>query len=89
MKLAIKETNRRRKKQMAYNKQHGITPQTITKHLVAEEIQDSVHDDVATLKQKVTQDDIATLELQMQVAAENLDFERAIKLRDQVAALRK
>lgn len=87
MKLAIKETNRRRKKQLAYNEKHGITPQTIRKRVVEEEAL-TVEEEEARALPEATLERIRALEEDMQAAAENLDFERAIELRDQVEVLR-
>jgi len=86
MKSAINETDRRRKKQIQYNKMHGITPQTIIK---------SIPEQVASLddlKHKSTHDlatDIIELDAQMKKYAEELDFERAIELRDEISQIRK
>ena len=84
MKNAVDETNRRRKKQMIYNKQQGITPQTIIK---------SVPEQVTSLddsKLKSTHDltaDIIDLEAQMKKYSDDLDFERAIECRDRIKRL--
>ncbi|QUC65106.1 excinuclease ABC subunit UvrB [Nitrosopumilus sp. K4] len=86
MKHAMDETKRRRKKQIQYNKEHGITPQTIIK---------SIPDQVTTLddsKLKSTHDltsDIIELEAQMKKYSEDLDFERAIECRDRIKRLEK
>ena len=84
MKNAINETKRRREKQILYNKEHDITPQTIIK---------SVPEQVTTLdesKLKSTHDlatDIIDLEAQMKKYSEDLDFERAIECRDRIKRL--
>jgi len=84
MKRAMGETQRRREKQQLYNKEHGITPQTIIK---------SVPKQVTTLdesKLKSTHDlatDIIELEAQMKKYSEDLDFERAIDCRDRIKRL--
>jgi excinuclease ABC subunit B len=86
MKNAIEETKRRRQKQMQYNKEHNIIPQTIVK---------SVPEQVATLdesKLKSSYDlatDIIELEIQMKKYSEDLDFERAIECRDRIKRLEK
>ena len=83
MKIAIEETKRRRKIQMEYNKKHNITPTTIKK-----EIPDIVKNEekVEKTKTKMTkkekQNYLANIEKEMKEAAKNLDFERAMELRD-------
>jgi len=86
MKNALNETKRRREKQILYNQEHNITPQTIVK---------SVPEQVTTLddsKLKSTHDlasDIIDLEAQMKKYSEDLDFERAIECRDRIKRLEK
>ena len=86
MSHAIDETKRRKEKQIQYNKEHNITPQTIIK---------SVPEQVTTLdesKLKSTHDlatDIIELEAQMKKYSEDLDFERAIECRDRIKRLEK
>ena len=86
MKNALEETKRRRIKQMQYNTEHNIIPQTILK---------SVPEQVTTLddsKLKSTHDlatDIIELEIQMKKYSEDLDFERAIECRDRIKRLEK
>lgn len=86
MQKAIDETERRRALQIEYNTSHGITPKTIQK---------PVHDQDIDLgkKKKVPKSALPNLlinmESQMRSAAQRLDFEEAIRLRDQIAALRK
>jgi excinuclease ABC subunit B len=81
MKRAMDETKRRQEKQILYNKEHNIIPQTIIK---------SVPEQVATLdesKLKSTHDlttDIIDLEAQMKKYSEELDFEKAIECRDRI-----
>jgi len=88
MKRAISETLRRRGIQEAYNTKHGITPQSIQKE-IAERL--SLEADVKQVYKDVdnVHDLIVELEKAMEIAAEQLDFERAIELRDQVGELRK
>ncbi len=95
MRKAIDETERRRAIQMAYNKQHGITPKTIEKDIravieatmVAEETADyTVERLVLSAKEREKQ--IRILEKEMKTAAKQLEFERAAQLRDQIAKLR-
>lgn len=82
IKRAIAETDRRRAKQVAYNTAHGITPQSIIKAVMAREEDDllpNLNDKATDLRQLLIE-----LELAMQAAAEELDFERAIELREKI-----
>lgn len=93
---AIGETNRRRTIQVAYNEAHGITPATIKKEIrdIAESMR-SEHDrtvhDLLTLDSKLYAEDPKTFikekRQQMAEAVENLDFETAAILRDEIYAL--
>jgi excinuclease ABC subunit B len=90
MKGAIDETNRRRTIQMAYNEKHGITPQTIVKKI--HDIKESSHtEEKKYRKSEVPKDEIPRLihELtnKMEIASENLEFEKAAELRDQIDEL--
>ena len=82
---AVRETDRRRKVQERFNKEHGITPQTIRK--AVEESQLALAPDEEGGK-KADRGELRRLainiEMEMQKAAEDLDFERAIELRDQL-----
>ena len=104
MQYAIDETNRRREKQEAYNKEHGITPETVRKALgtafdnlregdgektatvgysgLADNEQEAFGDDPAALRKHID-----ALKAKMLKAAENLEFEEAAALRDQVKRL--
>ncbi len=95
MKAAIDETNRRRAIQDAYNKKHGITPKGIEKavHDIQEEhrkleLRRPKHDHT-----KIPKDEkkrlMEELERQMELAAENLEFEKAADLRDEIELLRR
>ena len=84
MKVAIKETERRRSIQEKYNKEHNIIPKTINK-----EIRDVISNTAETKKEenkkmspKEKMNLMNELEVQMREAAANLDFERAMELRD-------
>lgn len=90
MKGAIEETERRRKIQIAYNKKHGITPQTIVK--AVKDIAQTSHKP----KRRYQKEDLPTEEknrliheisMQMELASANLEFEKAAELRDQLEDL--
>mgnify|MGYP001744188325 FL=1 len=97
MRKAIDETNRRREIQMAYNEEHGITPQTIIK-----DIRDSISakkevtndeeilelEETANINDDNIEEHLAELEQQMFTAAEKFEFEQAAKLRDTIAELK-
>jgi excinuclease ABC subunit B len=84
MKRAIAETKRRRDIQVAFNKKHHITPQTIIKPVKEKEV--DIKDTKHVPKNEIP-NVVIELEKQMQDAADNLDFERAIALRDQIRKL--
>jgi len=93
MKIAIDETNRRRSIQETYNKEHGITPQTIKKAVrdaleVTTKIEASLSEyedvDLRELTKKELGDYSSKLEKEMKKAASNLEFERAAVLRDRL-----
>jgi excinuclease ABC subunit B len=92
MDFAVKETNRRRELQQAYNEANGITPTTISKSIrkvirgeeeggAPERPQPELNDRESILAQ------ITDLELDMWQASEDLDFEKAAGLRDQIRSL--
>lgn len=88
MERAIRETNRRRALQEAYNREHGIVPETVRKEVRAI-IRPEGYEE-APLPEPAGEDlkeRIAELELAMWQAAEELDFERAARLRDELRAL--
>ena len=91
MKAAIDETERRRKKQIEYNKLHGIVPQTIVKP-IGNAIAISKKDDQKTTrklsKKEITQE-IERLRGLMKQATSTYDFETAIVLRDRISELKK
>ncbi len=96
MRVAIDETNRRREIQVAYNKEHGIEPQTIIKEIrdltdrVRAAAQDESALDLAPEEMEPVALDkmIRELEKEMKLAAENWEFEKAAVLRDQIFDLR-
>ncbi len=94
MQIAINETNRRRKKQLEYNKKHNITPKTIQKRVI-DYIQ--IADDAKEVVREVTgQSDkeydinqvITELEEEMMKASMNLQFEKAAIIRDEIKKLK-
>jgi excinuclease ABC subunit B len=101
MKKAIGETERRRAKQIAFNAEHGITPRSIRKEV--RDLIDGVYSEKASKEQEkqeiqralaedMSEKDIAKeikrLEKQMLEHARNLEFEKAARLRDQLAQLK-
>ena len=98
MKKALDETKRRRTIQEAYNKEHGITPQTIQKKIpeLIRATQAAEEEETYVTKvmkgKKMTKSEIeklvASLELEMKEAAKALDFERAAELRDTIFELK-
>ena len=96
MSAAIDLTNQRRAKQQAYNEAHGIVPTTVRKAvrdtvraMMSEEPERVVSPEVAAgMDEEDVQDIIAGLEMEMRRAAEELDFERAADLRDEISDLR-
>lgn len=97
MEIAINETKRRRAIQEAYNREHGIVPQTIKKGIrdviratYAAEQQETYESkqDYSKLTKKEREKLIASLEKEMKEAAKALDFERAAELRDLIFELK-
>lgn len=100
MQKAIEETGRRRKLQDKYNKDHGITPQSVKREVAKSitSLQEAIAKaskagkKAATAKPKNEYElkaIISQLEEEMRVAAETLDFEKAIQIRDQILDLQK
>jgi len=95
MQRAIEETNRRREVQDAYNKKHGLTPQGIIKAIRSSKfgpsqktIKESLPD-ISRLSKIELDRVLKDLSNKMNLAAQNLEFEKAIDLRDVITALRK
>ena len=92
MDVAIKETERRRAIQDAYNRAHGITPESVKKSVravieatkVAEEVSDYVGKSPLELTKKELTEYVKKLEKEMKQAAADLQFERAAQLRDRI-----
>ena len=83
MNIAIEETNRRREIQIAYNQKHNIIPQTIIKDIkevISNQVENKSKKKTRTKKETI--DMINKIEEEMRNAAKNLDFERAMELRD-------
>jgi len=95
MEQAISETERRRSIQQAYNEKHGITPKSIEKavHDIAEEGKKLELRRPKRDHGKIPADErrrlIEELEQQMELAAQNLEFEKAADLRDEIELLRR
>ncbi len=96
MERALKETERRREKQHAYNVEHGITPETVKKNV--DDVLAGLYDGdtdmsrvTATIDKPMVGDNLLAhlegLKAQMRKAAENLEFEEAARLRDEVHRL--
>ena len=85
MKIAIEETANRRKIQNQYNEEHNITPTTIKKDIrevISNIDTSSKKGPTKKLTKKEKEQQVEELEQQMREAAKNLDFERAMELRD-------
>ena len=97
MRNAIRETERRRSIQEAYNKEHGITPTTIRKAVrdlitvskAVAETEDKLKKDPESMNRKELMKLITKVEKQMREAAANLNFEQAAELRDKMIELKK
>jgi excinuclease ABC subunit B len=99
MKQAIDETNRRRNIQEIYNKKHSITPESIEKNITSvfepmyeinDKPSDRVSEAVARYDSLDDLDDIIkNLEKEMRAAADELEFEKAAGIRDQIEAIKK
>ena len=89
MKKAVEETNRRRAIQEAYNREHGITPRTIEKGVRRMVKPEDFEEEpaAAVVDNESLKEQLAELELAMWAASQDLDFERAAELRDQIRSL--
>ena len=96
MREAMSETGRRRERQVAYNREHGITPETIRK-MIADPIGQACEADYVTAPTEepsfASREELAKLlrkyRKEMVAAAKKLDFERAAELRDRLLSLEK
>jgi excinuclease ABC subunit B len=101
MRRAMDETDRRRKKQVTYNKEHGITPKGVSKRI--KDIIEGVYDHeeargqlkaaqaearYEAMDEKALTQEVKRIEKEMLEAARNLEFERAAQLRDRLKALK-
>ena len=101
MQRAIGETERRRQRQIAFNLEHGITPRSVKKEV--RDLIDGVYDpngarddlkaardaaEIETLTEKDLGKRVKQLEREMLEHARNLEFEKAARVRDQLALLR-
>ncbi|MBU8934872.1 MAG: excinuclease ABC subunit UvrB [candidate division Zixibacteria bacterium] len=94
MRQAIDETNRRRHKQMAYNLEHNINPETIfktrdeilrsTQFADSKTIEDKAFDKPSSFARMSMEDQLAFMLQAMKKAADNLDFETAMLIRDEI-----
>jgi excinuclease ABC subunit B len=98
MKRAIDETNRRRRLQAAFNREHGITPQTVIRSLGSPlvRIYEADYVEMPLAADKATRYGVSDLgriirqlKKEMKQAAEQLEFEKAAELRDQIRSLQK
>ncbi|MFC1559621.1 excinuclease ABC subunit UvrB [Candidatus Margulisiibacteriota bacterium] len=95
MARALKETNRRRKLQLEYNKDHKIKPRTIVKEVndIRENMRLAKKEEVKRLKDFIPKDEISSIitgmEEDMRSAAIALEFEKAAEIRDKIKELKK
>ena len=87
---AVDITERRRKIQMAYNRDHNIIPRNVVRKLKDKKIEDKVEDiqEIDNITIEEVDILIEELEVEMKEAAQKLDFERAAKLRDRIQELK-
>ncbi len=98
MRKAIDETDRRRKKQLAYNQEHNINPETIfktrdeilrsTQFADTKTVEEETFDKPSNFAQMSREDQMGFMMKAMKKAADNLDFETAVLLRDEIARIK-
>ncbi len=98
MRKAIDETDRRRKKQLAYNQEHNINPETIfktrdeilrsTQFADTRTVEEETFDKPSNFAQMSREDQMGFMMKAMKKAADNLDFETAVLLRDEIARIK-
>jgi excinuclease ABC subunit B len=88
----LEVTTYRREKQAAYNKEHGITPEGVKRAVLSSLVYRAKEEDTGLVAEALGSDErkqvIAEMQVEMLEAAENLEFERAALLRDQIDVLR-
>jgi excinuclease ABC subunit B len=95
MKVAMETTDKRREIQMAHNKKHGITPQSVSRNLdenlKLEDYSDTAkfHDKANKMPKEERQKLIKELNAKMKAAAKKLEFEEAARLRDEIEKIKK
>ncbi|MCX5716367.1 MAG: UvrB/UvrC motif-containing protein, partial [Candidatus Omnitrophica bacterium] len=95
MKRAISESSRRRAIQLEYNKQNGITPRSVEKAISEgiESVRSAEELTVAVAGETLEEHDVnlvlSELEYEMELAARNLQFEKAAEFRDQILQLKR
>jgi excinuclease ABC subunit B len=89
MQYAIMETERRRQKQIQYNKDHGIVPKTIVKPIAKRDDYLGIDVEIKSMPVKELTRLAIDIETNMKKYAEDLNFEKAIDLRNQLAKIRK
>lgn len=89
MQETIDITARRRSLQQAYNTKHNITPKTVISSIKDIGVQGKKKSTISLPDEMPLETKIKKLELEMDVAATNLDFEKAAELRDAILALKK
>ncbi len=98
MRKAIDETDRRRKKQLAYNQEHSINPETIfktrdeilrsTQFADTKTVEEETFDKPSNFAQMSREDQMGFMMKAMKKAADNLDFETAVLLRDEITRIK-
>ena len=93
MQRAIDETNRRRKIQTEYNKEHGITPKSVVKDIrdiieIGKSVKESTEQNFKKLSRLEKERLIETLTKEMKEASAKLEFEQAAFIRDKIKELR-
>jgi len=86
IRAAVEKTEKRRAMQMAYNQKHGIVPKTIKKPIREKVVEIA---DIRHIPKSDLPNVIIELEAEMRAAADRLEFERAIQLRDRIKKLEK